>query len=87
MREVVGVSRGRGRPPAFESERRRRHLAGLLAADFAAADGGWEDAWWRLRAHAVTARVEPGRALELVSDPGFRRLVEALAEGMVGAAA
>lgn len=71
-----------GRPPAAESDRRARHYAVLLAQDLTES-GDWQTSTWRLRQHAVTARIDEGRALDLLACPVFRAQVEGLA-GVVG---
>lgn len=77
-----------GRPPGFVSRRRKRHLAELLATDWAAAESAgvaFDEVRWRVREHAETARVDVGRALDLICDPGWRATVEAIARAMVAA--
>lgn len=71
-----------GRPPGYESERRRRHFAELIATDVAA---GNEPS--PVHRHAATARLKPDRALKLLADQRFRDLVETIATSLESAAA
>ena len=65
----------RGRPRRAESRRRTVHFAELVAHDDT-----------RLRQAADEARVDYGRALDLLSDPGFRALVDSIDDGRSEAA-